>query len=48
MPRVGKTKLNAEPITVIHETQLSQQDCPPTTGELATANADVEFPPLPK
>jgi len=47
MPRVGRTKSNAEPITVIPETQLSQQDCPPTAGELTTANADVEFPPTP-
>jgi len=45
MPRVGKTKSNAEPVTVIPEAQLSQQDCPPTAGELTTANADVEFPP---
>ena len=44
MLRVGKTKSNAEPITVIPETQLFQQDCPPTAGELTTANADVEFP----
>jgi len=43
MPRVRKTKSNAEPITVIPETQLSQQDFPPTAGELTTANADAEF-----
>jgi len=47
MPRLGKTKSSIEPktITVIPETQLSQQDCPPVAGELTTANADVDSPP---
>jgi len=46
MPQVGKTKSNAEHITVIPETQLSQQDCPLTARELTTANADIyRIPP---
>jgi len=44
MPRVGKANSSTEPktITVIPETQLPQQDCPPATGELITANADID------